>query len=110
MRPQMDWFALGAILCCLAGCNSSPASPNSGRHNPAANGVAVVDLDAVAKRLGKDVEIAKSLDQKQTTLKERVDAIQESAVSQLRELKKKMGEKPSDKQQQEFRTLQQDLN
>ena len=102
-------IAFSAVFFLLAGCGLQPSASKSDEHAPDAKGVAVVDLDAVAKRIGRDVEIAKSLEQKQTALNERLAAIQESVRSQYKEKKEKAGDKPTDEQQKELRALEQDL-
>ncbi len=107
MSRLVGVVAAFTVFSYVAGCGYQAPESQSDAY---ARGVAVVDLDAVAKRIGRDVEIAKSLEHKQTSLNERLAAIQESVRTQYKEKKEKAGETPSDEQQKELRTLEQDLS
>ena len=74
------------LLASLAstGCQRS-SSPN---HGP----VAVVDLDGVAQKLGRDKQILQLIEQRQVTLNEQVDATQKSLIQQLNQKKSEFGE------------------
>lgn len=73
-------------MTCLTfvGCQPSASS----NHSP----VAVVDLDAVAKRLGKDKQILQMIDQRQSSLNEQLVAAQKSLIQQLNQKKNEFGE------------------
>lgn len=73
-------------LTCLvfAGCDRLSSSNNGP--------VAVVDLDAVAQKLGKDKQILQMIEQRQVSLNEQVLATQNSLIQQLNQKKSELGE------------------
>ncbi len=74
-----------AIICMAwAGCERG-ASSNNGQ-------VAVVDLDAVARKLGKDKQILSMIEQRQLSLNQRVSSAQQSLIDQLNQKKNEFGE------------------
>lgn len=54
--------------------------------------VAVVDLDAVAQKLGKDKQILQMIEQRQLTLNQQVNTTQQSLIDQLNKKKSEFGE------------------
>ena len=93
----------GAIIC-LIGFGSSLVSGSS-----APGGVAVVDLDVVARRLGRDTQMNNVLKQKEATFNEQLKALQTSLRAQYDEKKKDSGDSPSDERMKELQTLDQQL-
>lgn len=78
-----------ALLTAIAllpvmGCNRTTSS-SSGP-------VAVVDLDAIAQKLGKDKQILQMIEQRQLNLNEQVVATQKSLIQQLNQRKSEFGE------------------
>lgn len=75
-----------ATLACLAiaGCDQL-TKPSNGP-------VAVVDLDAVAQKLGKDKQIVQLIEQRQVSLNEQLSATQNSLIQQLNQKKSEFGE------------------
>lgn len=91
-----------------AGCNRSGGTAASASN--ANRGVAVIDLDEVAKRLGRDVVMQESLQQAAGTLNQQFAAIQASYESKFEETKSEVGEAPTDEQAQQLNALGQQLN
>lgn len=83
-------IALLTVASCLSviGCNRNSNSGNGP--------VAVVDLDAVASKLGKDKQILQMIEQRQVSLNEQVVATQNSLVQQLNKKKAEFGEVSED--------------
>lgn len=73
-------------LTCLSivGCQGASSS----NHGP----VAVVDLDAVAQKLGRDKQIVQLIEQRQMSLNEQVSTTQKSLIQQLNQKKSEFGE------------------
>ena len=82
------------VLSCLVfpGCDRG-LSTNYGQ-------VAVVDLDAVARKVGKDKQILQLIEQRQVTLNEQVSATQQSLIEQLNQKKSEFGELNEEETQQ----------
>jgi Skp family chaperone for outer membrane proteins len=74
------------IFACLTsfGCDQSTQSSNGP--------VAVVDLDAIAQKIGKDKQILEMIEQRQVSLNDQVVATQNSLVQQLNQKKSEFGE------------------
>ena len=95
------WASIAILLIVLVGvgCWSSgywPWSHNSdstasgGPESSSPGGVAVVDLDAVAKQLGADVAIAKQIKDAQTSLDAQLRSVQASLRNQYEEKSKEL--------------------
>lgn len=89
--------ALLATLACstltlLPGCNRTTGSTPSS----AVGAVAVIDLDAIAQRLGTDKQIAQSITNRQTSLSQQVVDLAKSYNQQIADQKKKLAEAPAD--------------
>lgn len=93
-------YSLLALLCaasvCLTGCNE--------KGNP----VAVVDLDAVAKALGKDQAITKQLQQNNAQITDQLNKIGQNFQQQLKDAADKAGPEPSDDQQKQLAAMRND--
>ena len=75
-----------ASVACLviAGCDQFTKTSNGP--------VAVIDLDAVAQKLGKDKQIVQMIEQRQVSLNEQLSATQNSLIQQLNQKKSEFGE------------------
>jgi Skp family chaperone for outer membrane proteins len=80
----------------MAGCGDSDSG---------ATKVVILDLQAVARALGRDQELKIILEAAQNTLLQQLEQIRGAAQKQLDEEKKKVGEKPSDEQNKQLATL-----
>lgn len=91
-------FVISAFLLC--GCNkgaeSEPESAgDSSKANSDRGGVAVVDLDEIAKRLGRQVEMDDLLKRKQMELSRHLATVQASYEKQVDAKSKEYGETPN---------------
>lgn len=96
-----------ALALIVTGCerpaaSTAPAAPNGT--------VALLDLDAVAKRLGRDVVISEQLKATNDALAEGVTKAKGDLQSQLDKSQQEVGEKPTDEQKQQLLQLGQTLN
>jgi len=65
-------------------------------------GVAVVDLDRVARELGRDTEMVSSINTRASALNTQLKTAQQSAVQQLGGIKDKLGENPDVEAQKQY--------
>lgn len=72
-------------------------------------GVAVVDLDVVANRLGLDAEMQKVLNEKQVVLNQKLASLQASFRQQYQTKKEEFGETPTSDQSKQLQTLNNQL-
>lgn len=70
-------------------------------------GVAVVDLDEVARRLGRDAEMVQAFQGEAGRLNQALTSAQQSAVSQLEEIGKGLGDHPSEDDARNFLRVRQ---
>ena len=91
------------ILFCLTGCGSDQRSIASG-------GVAIVDLDVVAQKLGHDVEIRHSVKQKQKLLNEQLTTMQAVFLNQQDQKKTDFGAILTSGEEKTLRKLNAQLN
>ena len=95
----------GLVVLGAAGCNrEQPASVAK------STGVAVIDLDAIAHRLGTDKQIVESIAQKQTALSQQLVDLAKSYNQQIAERKKTLEEKEPDQSQVTLAAWQQQAN
>lgn len=88
-------FALCALIALGAGAAGSWLTRSKG-------GVAVVDLDRVAKELGRDVQMANDLRASQSNLASQLQTVEKNAVEQLNKIKADLGETPEPDKLKEF--------
>ncbi len=88
-------FALCALIALGAGAAGSWLTRSKG-------GVAVVDLDRVAKELGRDVQMANDLRANQSNLASQLQTVEKNAVDQLNKIKVDLGETPEPDKLKEF--------
>jgi Skp family chaperone for outer membrane proteins len=70
-------------------------------------GVAVVDLDEIAHRLGRDAEMQQAFQGQTDRMQQALAAIQQKAVSQLEDARKHLGETPTQEEATSFLKLRQ---
>lgn len=104
--PVMIKFALPlALFSILAmGCGRAPEPP------PRPGGVAVIDLDDVAKRLGRDVSISSELKGAGDLLSTKLGETQKGYQSELEKSRAALPETLSDEDNQKLLQLSQSLN
>ena len=67
--------------------------------------VAVIDLDEVARRIGRDVQMNKSIQQRKDLLNQQLVSIRQSFEKELQVKQNDIGKDPTDEQKQEFSQL-----
>jgi Skp family chaperone for outer membrane proteins len=90
-----------ALALSVAACQR-PAAPHGT--------VAILDLDAVAKRLGRDVAITDQIKAENDTLVAELTKTKDTLQSQLDSSAQSLGDKPTDEQKQKLIELGQSLN
>lgn len=75
-------LSLAALTGLATGCQQSATSPNS------AGGIAVIDLDRVARELGSDKQISTAIQQRQAALNKQLVGIANAYIKQLDEARK----------------------
>lgn len=89
MRVTGRWMAIASLGLGLAvGCNQSAST------SVPQGAVAVIDLDAIASRLGSDKQIVDSLAQRQSSLSQQLVDLAKSYSQQIEEKKKTLTEAP----------------
>lgn len=89
MRVTGRWMAIAWLgLGLTAGCNQGAST------SVPQGAVAVIDLDAIASRLGSDKQIVDSIAQRQTSLSQQLVDLAKSYNQQIEEKKKTLTEAP----------------
>ena len=114
MKLHPTFFALLTFV--LAGCGPAPSPAPSPTPTPtrvpipAKGGAAIIDLEAAAKRLGRDVAIMAELKEAGTSLKDQLAASQKDFQEQIDRLKASLGAKPSEADKQKLAETSRALN
>jgi Skp family chaperone for outer membrane proteins len=95
-------LALTITACQPPASTSAPTAPNGT--------VALIDLDAVAKRLGRDVVISEQLKAKNDTLSDTLAKERDKLQGDLNKEQEALGTTPTEEQKAEFVKLGQGLN
>ena len=91
MRVTGRWMAIAWLgLGLAAGCNQSAST------SVPQGAVAVIDLDAIASRLGSDKQIVDSIAQRQTSLSQQLVDLAKSYNQQIEDKKKTLTEAPAE--------------
>jgi len=110
-ESEMRFTLLGLVVLAvsfnLTGCGSKNQQSDSGSDT---GDVAVIDLDKVAKELGRDAQMVNSLQQRQETLNQKLLAVQTSFRNQIAEQKRKVGDEPIREEAQHLLRMQQQAN
>lgn len=72
--------------------------------------VAIVNLDAVAVRMGRDQQMSQAIQEKELELKEQLETEQATLQNQISEKKSEIGDDPTEQQQSELQALQLESN
>ena len=89
------------LLVVAIGCGSDET--NTGN-------VAILDLDLVAKRLGRDLEMADSIQQRENVLNQQLAVVQTSFLNTLNEKQTEFGDEPEDDETQELLGMRRNAN
>ena len=106
MRTPMCLIVVGCMLIVAAfGCKSEksgpaeqPASGSTNQLGVKAGGVAILDLDEVAKRFGCDKQMGTSIQQREASLNQQLASIKASYEKQIAERRQEFGDTPTDEQ------------
>lgn len=102
---KMIFSLLTAVsLLTLTGCDSGASAAK------ASGGVALIDLEVVAKRLGRDTEIDGALKSIGTDLEAKLAATQKDLQDEFQQLKKSLGENLTQAQNQKLADRGRELN
>ncbi len=119
---------LAGLSACAVGCGSNSQPPTVSAQPPAppvpvtpashasetpeapAHSVAVLDLDTVAKRVGRLDEINAAVKERQADLNERMEILRRSYQFEFDQKKSEFGDAPTDEQQKQLATIQQRMN
>jgi Skp family chaperone for outer membrane proteins len=93
------------IVVGLAGCGMQGGQKSGGSGN-----VAVIDLDEVSRRLGRDVQMASSIRDAQSQVNDQLRVIQTSLQKELDERKGQIGEEAEPEKLQELQVYAAELN
>lgn len=85
----------------FSGCDQSKST---------GNGVAIVDLDLIAQRLGRDAKMKESIEQRQLNLNQQIVTVQNSFLEQLKTKQSEFGETPTESQTQMLTAMQREAN
>jgi Skp family chaperone for outer membrane proteins len=108
-KCRVGWagaFALLAVLTMSTGCqeaSSASATP------PPRGGVAIVDLDEVARRTGRDQQMLAKIDAFRQQKNDEVAAAQAELQKKLEAFQASLGEHPTPEQQQQLALVQRKL-
>jgi Skp family chaperone for outer membrane proteins len=107
----MRSLQLCAAVVCLVVAASSGCNRQSGSGGTTSVGaVAVIDLDAIAQRLGSDKQIAEAITKRQTSLSQQLVDLAKRYNEQIAEQKKKLAETAPEQEQVTLANWQQQAN
>ena len=92
-----------AAIACGCGNSTTPEQAQTGS-------VAVIDLDSVAKELGRDVEITRKLKTKQNELNGQLAALKNAFLTQIQAKQKEFGTPLTEEQQKQLKAMQIETN
>jgi Skp family chaperone for outer membrane proteins len=102
MRAWMGPLAAGCLLAAsLGGCNRSEGpSPANRQAQNVLGAVAVIDLDTVAQKLGRDKKMSESIQQHEAALNQQLANIKVSYEKEISDKQSQFGQAPSQEQVQ----------
>jgi Skp family chaperone for outer membrane proteins len=99
----------GLLLACV-GCGKTAQGEQTAdkaeKVEKAVGGVGVVDLDLVAKRLGRDLEMKAAVEERLASLNQKLATLQGSLKRLYEEKKERFGDEPTEEQAEELRTTE----
>jgi len=102
MLSRISIAVVGACLVCLSGCGTKHEGQPEAKAAKPVGGVGVVDLDVVAKRLGRDIEMSKLVEERVTTLNNKLATLQSSLRLLYEDKRDKFGDEPTEEQLKEL--------
>ena len=110
MSRQALALVLGAVALWSAGCALKQGEQPAAKTEKGVGGVGVVDLDVVAKRLGRDIEMQNAVQERLTSLNARLATLQESLKRLYDEKKEKFGDDATDEELRELEATQERMD
>lgn len=107
MSSRISVLVLGGFVVWFAGCGMKSSEQPVAK---LAGGVGVVDLDLVAKRLGRDIEIENLVKEKRASLSGELTTLQGSLNRLYEERREKLGDDPTEQQVKELQAWQDKTN
>ncbi|MCH2118466.1 MAG: OmpH family outer membrane protein [Pirellulales bacterium] len=101
---------ISALVVSQSGCSDSSRTPTASAPLAPPHGVAVIDLDAVAQRLGSDAVMNQSLQTAAATLDQNFATIQATYQTQFDTAKTELGETPTTEQTQQLANFGKEIN
>jgi len=102
MSPRIAVLFVSGLVLSSAGCGLKMHDQPAAKADKAVGGVGVVDLDVVAKRLGRDIEMSNLVQERMTTLNSKLTSLQGSMRRLYEEKRDKQGEDPTEEQTREL--------
>jgi Skp family chaperone for outer membrane proteins len=106
MSHRIVVVLLSGLLLWSAGCGWKSNDKSTAKSDKSVGGVGVVDLDVVAKRLGRDIEMANKVQEKLAELNGKLTTLQSSMRRLYEEKRDKQGDDPTDDQIRELQAWQ----
>jgi len=106
MRSWIPVSVLVGLVVSLAGCGTKTKDQPVTKAAGAVGGVGVVDLDVVAKRLGRDIEMNNLVQERVAALNSKLTTLQGSMRRLFEEKRDKFGDEPTEEQLKELQAWQ----
>jgi Skp family chaperone for outer membrane proteins len=108
MLRRISVAALCGLLVTFTGCGKTSPEPTTSKADKAVEkpvgGVGVVDLDKVAKVIGRDIEMSQKVDEHVASLNNQLTTLQGALRRQYEEKREKIGDDPTDEQLKELQS------
>lgn len=104
MKSTYGMLIVGSIALAGAGCGNSGQTEESPSQT-VTGGVAVIDLDQLAEKLGRDVAMTNSIRDQSASLNQQLSNLQNSLLSQVEEKEQKLGDIPTEEQSKELQGI-----
>jgi len=105
MLRRTSIAVLCGFLATFAGCGKNgpePTAVKTERTEKPVGGVGVVDLDKVAKVIGRDIEMSQKVEEEVASLNSKLTTLQGALKRQLEDKREKFGDDPNEEQLKEL--------
>ncbi len=102
MLPRISMVVLSGLLVWFSGCGMKRDEQPEVKATKPVGGVGVVDLDVVAKRLGRDIEMNNRVEERMASLNSKLATLQGSLRRLYEEKRDKFGEDATAEQMKEL--------
>lgn len=115
MTVRVSLLGVGSLMVCLAalpGCGKlvADAAPEAAPSTKQVGGVGVVDLDSVAKQLGRDQEMSKSVKARMARLNKKLTSLQDSLNRLYEEKRASFGSEADEEQEKVLLGMQERMD